>query len=257
MVLWGGCYLQSGRIDCQQRLTERTVKGKTRVNQEGNLTVEEYTHMGSPKGNQAIWTPSPVQGLTRDPGKLTLTLGLESDCSAQSDCRGCCRILNQGSLSGKLYWRRKKAIASPGEGEWRSKCDTGRSFLLITYYSTHGKKRLDSETVESRKSVQCRPARSSTDVYQRGTLGLVRQGDGIHYPVGQPLLGGSLPFLLSSIADKSCSELLKLRVRSTYMRNTIMGHRKAKAGSASSEGSACRFTAWWEAWARIQAGVSG
>ncbi len=34
------------------------------------------THMGSSAGNQAIWTPSPVQGLTGDPGKLTPMLGL-------------------------------------------------------------------------------------------------------------------------------------------------------------------------------------
>ncbi len=35
-----------------------------------------------------------------------------------------------------------------------------------------------------------------------------------------------------------------------YMRNALTGHSNAKAGSASSEGSACRFTtAWWEPWA--------
>ncbi len=72
-------------------------------------------------------------------------------------------------------------------------------------------------------------------------LRLVRQGDGIHYPVGQPLFGDSCPFLLTSVAD-SCSELLKLRVRSTYMSIALTGHSNAKAGSAFSEGSACRFT---------------
>ncbi len=85
---------------------------------------------------------------------------------------------------------------------------------------------LNAEIVKSRKGVRCRPARSSTDVCQRGAvhqrigrdntpcgvspnpqgawlaLRLVRQGDGIHYPVGQPLLGDSLPFLLTSVADK-------------------------------------------------------
>ncbi len=40
----------------------------------------------------------------------------------------------------------------------------------------------------------------------RLALRLVRQGDGIHYPVGQPLFGDSLPFLLTSVADK---ELLR------------------------------------------------
>ncbi len=36
---------------------------------------------------------------------------------------------------------------------------------------------------------------------------LVCQGDGLHYPVGQPLFGDSLPFLLTSVADK---ELLRV-----------------------------------------------
>ncbi len=40
----------------------------------------------------------------------------------------------------------------------------------------------------------------------RLALRLVRQGDGLHYAVGQPLLGDSLPFLLPSVADK---ELLR------------------------------------------------
>ncbi len=56
--------------------------------------------MGLPEGNQAIWTPSPVQGLTGDPGELTPVLGLASDCSAQSDCRGC--------------WRNSTRVCRPG-----------------------------------------------------------------------------------------------------------------------------------------------
>ncbi len=40
----------------------------------------------------------------------------------------------------------------------------------------------------------------------RLTLRLVRQGDGLHYLVGQPLFGDGLPFLLPSVADK---ELLR------------------------------------------------
>ncbi len=36
----------------------------------------------------------------------------------------------------------------------------------------------------------------------RLALRLVRQGDGLHYQVGQPLFGDSLPFLLPSVADK-------------------------------------------------------
>ncbi len=72
-----------------------------------------------------------------------------------------------------------------------------------------GRNRLNIETVESCEGVRCCPARSSTNVCQRGAgtgLGLVRQGDGLHYPVGQPLLGDSLPFLLISVTDK---ELLR------------------------------------------------
>ncbi len=73
---------------------------------------------------------------------------------------------------------------------------------------------------------KCSVSPSSIDVCQRGVLRqrigggstpcgvsphpqgaqialrLVRQGNGIHYPVGQPLLGDSLPFLLTSVADK-------------------------------------------------------
>ncbi len=77
----------------------------------------------------------------------------------------------------------------------------------------------------------------------RLALRLVRQGDGLHYPVGQPLFGDSLPFLLPSVADK---ELLGASdapgAGHVYMRNALTGHSNAKAGSASSEGSACRFT---------------
>ncbi len=75
-------------------------------------------------------------------------------------------------------------------------------------------------------------------------LRLVRQGDGLHYPVGQPLFGDSLPFLLPSVADKELLGASDARVRVTYMRNALTGHSNAKAGSASSEGSACRFTTW-------------
>ncbi len=54
----------------------------------------------------------------------------------------------------------------------------------------------------------------------------------------------AFPFCWNPWQTKSCSELLKLRVRSTYMRNALTGHSNVKAGSSSSEGSACRFTTW-------------
>ncbi len=102
------------------------------------------------------------------------------------------------------------------------------SLSLLTQHT--GRNLLNAEIVESCEGVRCRPARSSADVCQRGTvrqrmgggntpggvsphpqgarlaLGLVRQDDGLHYPVGQPLFGDSLPFLLTSVADK---ELLR------------------------------------------------
>ncbi len=95
---------------------------------------------------------------------------------------------------------------------------------LLTQYT--GRNWLNAKIVESSEGVRCRPAHSSADVCQRGTvrqrmgggntpggvsphpqgawlaLRLVRQGDGLHYPVGQPLFGDSLPFLLPSVADK-------------------------------------------------------
>ncbi|XP_058637689.1 uncharacterized protein LOC131543902 [Onychostoma macrolepis] len=62
--------------------------------------VETITEDAGGQGNQAIRTPSPVQGLTGDPGELTQVLGLASDCSAQSDCRGC--------------WRNSTSVRRPG-----------------------------------------------------------------------------------------------------------------------------------------------
>ncbi len=95
---------------------------------------------------------------------------------------------------------------------------------LLTQHT--GRNWLNAEIVESCEGVRCLPARSSADVCQRGAvrqrmgggntpggvsphpqgarlaLRLVRQGDGLHYPVGQPLFGDRLPFLLPSVADK-------------------------------------------------------
>ncbi len=80
--------------------------------------------------------------------------------------------------------------------------------------------------IEFSKHFGCCPARSSTTICQGGAmcqhtagrntsgrvssqpewtghaLSLVCQGDGIHYPVGPPLLGDSLHLLLASITDK-------------------------------------------------------
>ncbi len=99
---------------------------------------------------------------------------------------------------------------------------------LLTQHT--GRNWLNAEIVESCEGVRCRPARSSADVRQRCAvrqlmgegntpggvsphpqgawlaLRLVRQGDGLDYPVDQPLFGDSLPFLQLSVADK---ELLR------------------------------------------------
>ncbi len=99
---------------CQQNLTEALSQGRH------GFTVRETlpwknTHMGLPKGNQAIRTPSPLQGLTGDPGELTPVLGLASDCSAQSDCRGCLedstRVHRPGNWTGG-----EKGARIPGWG---------------------------------------------------------------------------------------------------------------------------------------------
>ncbi len=187
----------------------------------GGIHIWDY-----PKGNQAIRTPSPVQGLTGDPGELTPVLGLASDCSAQSDCRGCLedstRVHRPGNWTGG-----EKGACIPGWGGMAQQA-WHRPVLLAHYLfpNTREENWLNAEIVESCEGVRCRPARSSADVCQRGTvrqrmgggntpggvsphpqgarltLWLVRQGDGLHYPVGQPLFGDSLPFLLPSVADK-------------------------------------------------------
>ncbi len=93
----------------------------------------------------------------------------------------------------------------------------------------------------------------------RLALRLVRQGDGLHYPVGQPLFGDSLPFLLPSVADRellrasdapSAGCVMLLRDTAT-LRLDLPFPRAVLAGSPPDRGRA-----WWEPWARIQAGVS-
>ncbi len=135
------------------------------------------------------------------------------------------------SPSGELNWRRKQRSYPRVRGNGAASV-TPASSLPATYLlpNTREEELAQRRDVESREGVRCRPARSSTDVCQRGAvrqrigrgntpcgvsphphgarlaLGLVRQGDGIHYPVGQPLLGDSLPFLLTTVTDK---ELLR------------------------------------------------
>ncbi len=71
---------------------------------------------------------------------------------------------------------------------------------------------------------------SSQPERARHTLCLISQGDGIHYPVGHPLLGDSIPFLPASVTDKSWSKVLRLRVLSTYRVNAWTGQAKLGLG---------------------------
>ncbi len=61
--------------------------------------------------NQAIRTPSPVQGLTGDPGELAPVLGLVSNCSAQSDlkCKPDSNLCAQGRSVPGCHRSLKKA----------------------------------------------------------------------------------------------------------------------------------------------------
>ncbi len=113
------------------------------------------------------------------------------------------------------------------------------SVLLPVWGENTGGNRFHRKAIESSECVRGRPARSPTIICQRGamsqhpggrhtsyrvssqperarhTLCLISQGDGIHYPVGHPLLGDGISFLLASVTDKSWSEVLRLRVLST------------------------------------------
>ncbi len=191
---------------------------------------------------------------------------------------------HQGSPSWELNWGRKKALVSRVRGNGAAR-DTGQFFPPITCYPTHGKKLAQRRCVESCKGVWCRPARSSADVCQRGAvrqcmgggntpsgvsphsqgarlaLRLVRQGDGLHYPVGQPLFGDSLSFLLTSMADKELLRASKapgavhVYAQCSYgtatLRLDLPPPRAVLAGSPPDRGRA-----WWEPWERIQTGVS-
>ncbi len=183
-----------------------------------------------PKGNQAIRTPSPVQGLTGDPGELTPELGLASDCSAQSDCRGAWRIPPGFTVRGTELGEKKRRSYPRVRGNDAASMTPASSSRPLPVTQHTGRNWLNAETLESCEGFRCRPACSSADVCQRGAvhqrmgggntlsgvsphpqgarlaLRLVFQGDGLHYPVGQPLFGDSLPFLLTSVADK---ELLR------------------------------------------------
>ncbi len=139
-----------------------------------------------------------------------------------------------------------------------------RLFPLITCYPTHGKKL--AQRGDCRISQRCsvspspqlyrclverhrapthrrRQHSNGVSLHPQGArlaLRLVRQGDGIQW--ANLCLETAFSFCLPLCQTKSCSELLKLQLQSTYMCYALMGHSNAKAGSASSKDSACRFT---------------
>ncbi len=80
--LWGRSYLGVGRRAASrtwQKLCQREDTGLPWGKPyHGRIHIWDY-----PKGNQAIRTPSLVQGLTGYTGVLTPVLGLASDCSTQ------------------------------------------------------------------------------------------------------------------------------------------------------------------------------
>ncbi len=140
--------------------------------------------------NQALRTPSPVQGLTRDPGELTPVLGLRQTAPP--------------SLTAGGAWRIPPGFTVRVRGNGRASVTPASSSRPLPVTQHTGRNWLNAETVESCEGVRCRPACSSADICQRGavrqrmgggntpsgvshhpqgarlTLRLVRQGDGLH-----------------------------------------------------------------------------
>ncbi len=227
---WGRSYLGVGR-----RAASRTWQKLCHREDTGLPWGKPYCgriHIwDNPKENQAKWTPSPVQGLTGDLGELTPVLGLASDCSAQSDCRGCLedstRVHYPGNWTGGETRRSYPRVRGNGAAS-------------MTPASSSRSLRLPNTQEETGSTQRC--LCSSADVCQRGT---VRQrmkggtGGTARLEIGTPRRRHPL-----SSGPASVWRQPSLRVRSTYIRNALTGHSNAKAGSASSEGSACRFTTW-------------
>ncbi len=145
----------------------------------------------------------------------------------------------------------------------------GPSVLLPVWGENTGGNRFHMKAIESSECVRGRPARSSTNICQWGatsqrpgghytsrrvssqperarhTLCLISQGDGIHYPVGHPLLGDGIPFLPASVTDKELVWGPEALHPVNVVSQCLDGTSKARAGSASSGGSACRLTTWF------------
>ncbi len=199
---------------------------------------------------QAIQTPSPVQGLTRDPGELTPVLGLRQTAPPSLTAGGAGGF-HQGSPSGELNWVRKKGCSYPwvrrnGAG---SMTPASSSRPLLTQHTERNW--LNAEIVESCEGVRVRPARSSADVCQRGAVATTH-GRRQHSWWSEPSPPGGTAHLatgtprrrppLSSGPTSVWRQPSLSAAHMCHMRNALTGHSNAKVESASSEGSACRFT---------------
>ncbi len=138
-------------------------------------------------------------------------------------------------LTVSHFWRCRSTICMTAFCTSASR----HSVLLPVWGENTGGNRFHTKAIESTECVRGRPARSPTITCQRGTMSqrpggrhtfyrvssqperamhtlcLISQCDGIHYPVGHPLLGDGIHFLPAAVTDKSWSEVLRLRVLST------------------------------------------
>ncbi len=123
--------------------------------------------------------------------------------------------------------------------------------LPVTHHT--GRNWLNADTVESREGVRCCPAHSSTDVCQRGAVrqcvgvewALIPRGHGSPWDWYTRTMTSTIQWAnlcLTSVADK---ELLRASEAPGAVHVYAQcSYGTSKAGSASSEGSACRFTTW-------------
>ncbi len=282
--LWGRSYLGLGRRAASrtwQKLCQREDTGLPW----GKTYCERIHIWDYPEENQAIRTPSPVQGLIGDPGRANTSTGPGVRLLRPVWLPGLLGGFHQGSPSGELNWGRKKALVSPGEGEWRSKRDTSQFFPPITY-PAHMKKlaRRGDCRILRRCSVlpspqlcRCLPKRRRVPTHGRrqhslwsepsqpGGMARLATGTPRRRPPlssgptsvwRQPSLSAALrgrqraarSFWLSGCGPRICAMLFRA---TATLRLDLPPPRAVLTGSPPDRGRA-----WWEPWARIQAGVS-
>ncbi len=145
---------------------------------------------------------------------------------------------------------RKKVLVSLGEEEWRRKHDTGQFFPPITY-PTHGKKlaqRGDCRILRrcsvspSPQLCRCLPKRRRATTHGRRQHSWWSEpsppGGTAHLATGTPRRRPPLSSGPTSVWRQPSLSAAHM----CHMRNALTGHSNAKVESASSEGSACRFT---------------